>query len=128
MKRSAILAGVTLCLLPLFFSFKNTVSPAESPSSLIVRATPIENTKAIKLRMANLLKKPVRIVIEDLNGHVYYSEKVLGHNGYRQLFDLENLAPGNYILRIMHPSESKVGTLVLSARSVDVFWENESLR
>ena len=87
----------------------------------------MENQKAIKLRMANLLKKPVRIVIQDFNGQTYYSEKVLDHNGYRQLINLKNLMSGDYILRIMHPNESRVGTLKIHPKSVEVLWNTQDL-
>ena len=122
MKKTIIFAAAILCSLPLLFSFKNTVAPPVSPNGIIIKAVPMENQKAIKLRMANLQKKPVRILIKDLKGNTLYSEKVLGHNGYRQLINLRNLEPGEYMLHIMHPIESKVGTIELKTRSVEVSW------
>ena len=74
--------------------------------------------------MANLQKKPVRIVITNAGGDSLYSEKVLDHNGYRQLFNFRNFENGEYDIRIMHPNESKYGKVKVGHKSADIIWKN----
>ena len=127
MKQSVIFTWVILCSIPLFFSFSNISPPMESSEKIIIKVVPMEYKKAFKLWMANLQKKPVRILIKDFKGHTLYSEKVLNHNGYRQLIDLRELDSGKYLIQILHPMESRVGTLRLKAKSVEISWTNQDL-
>ncbi len=125
MKKSALSQWVAICTLPLIFAFtpNHTSSPVDD--GIIIKVVPMNHFRAFKLRMSNLQKKPVRISIQDFQGRTIYSEKVIDHNGYRQLINLRNLDNGKYLLQIMHPLESRVGTLELGSRSVKISWTDE---
>lgn len=127
MKKSVVFACAILCAIPYLFAFKNMAPPNISGEGFTIRLTPIESQKAFKLRLYNLQKKPVRIIIKNLDNQIIYSEKVLNHNGYRKLINLKNIYTGKYIIQIMHPSESRVGILRLSPKSVEVTWNKEEL-
>lgn len=127
MKKSTVFACAILCAIPFLFSFKNIDPPVISSGGITVRLTSIESKKAFKLWLYNLQKKPVRIIIKNLKDQVIYSEKILNHNGYRKLINLKNIYTGKYIIQIMHPLESRIGTLRLSPKSVEVTWNKEEL-
>ncbi|MEZ4935689.1 MAG: hypothetical protein R2788_26590 [Saprospiraceae bacterium] len=127
MKNSTVFACAIFCAIPFLFSFKNIPPPIFSNDGITVRLTPVESRKAFKLRLYNLQKKPVRIIIKNLNDQIIYSEKVFNHNGYRKMINLKNIYSGKYIIQIMHPSESRVGILRLNPKSVEVTWNKEEL-
>jgi hypothetical protein len=127
MKKSIVFAYAVICAIPCLFAFKNIAPPIISSDGITVRLTPIESRKAFKLRLYNLQKKPVRIIIKNLKDQIIYSEKVFNHNGYQKMINLKNIYSGKYIIQIMHPSESRVGILRLSPKSVEVNWNKEEL-
>ncbi len=127
MKKSAFLTWSILFSIPLLFSFNSINQPTNLPEGIIIKVVPTENQKSFKLWMANLQKKPVRILIKDFQGQTLYTEKVLNRNGYRQLFNLRSLHSGKYLIQILHPMESRVGTLNLKPKSVEITWNNQDL-
>ncbi len=127
MKKSIVFAWAILCTLPALFSSEATTSPPEFPNEIIVKVAPVSKKKAFVLRMANLQQKPLRIMIQDADGNSYYSEKITDHNGYRKLFNLGHLDSGEYEILILHPNESKVGTITVGPKSAQVSWQQEGL-
>ncbi len=91
--------------------------------SIIVKVQDTNEPKSLVLRLANLQQKPVQIMIFNDLGEVQYSEKVVEHNGYRKLLNLQKLKSGDYKLVILHPFESIKGTLHLSFNETKVVWE-----
>ncbi len=125
MKKSVIFAWATLCFLPLLFSFKEAPIPPTNAEGIIVRVAPSTHKKSFVIRLANLQQRPARIIIIDSYDRTRYSEKILGHNGYRKLINLKDLTPGEYTLYVLHPDESKSGTIKVGPGDLQISWNEE---
>ena len=122
MKKSPFFAGAMLCLSLFFCSFQSQPIPPVHADGITVKINTVQNERAIKLRAYNLQKKPTRIILQDKYDTKLISEKVMNHNGYRKLINLEGLNNGEYSLIILNPIESKNATITIKNKNVDVNW------
>lgn len=120
MKKSALFSLAAFCALPFLFSFRQPVQPPTHQDGIMVKVKPMVAKKSFVLRLYNLQKKPTRVMIHDRQGHRLMSEKIMYHNGYRKLINLQQLNKGEYIFTILHPEESKTGTIKVGFNRLEI--------
>ena len=96
--KNFMLIAALVCSVASTYAF-NTEVPAKIDDDLIINVDQLDNKQFI-LHIANLQQQITNIKIQDLEGNIYYREKVKDHNGFAKKIDLKELPEGRYVLSI----------------------------
>ena len=125
MKMPAYRTLATVIVLPFLFGFNNSIKSTFSADRIIFKVKPVPNSKTFILRAYNLRREKTTIKIKNEKEQVYITRKITGRNGYRELFNLNDLRTGYYHIEINHPYGKRIKTIKLTKKSVKVIEATE---
>lgn len=85
---------------------------ADTPNNLIVR-TFVVGSKVVKLHLANLQKSPTKVTLETLTGKEIYAQTIVNRNGYQIDLNLDGLAEGRYVLKVLNGTAEPLRQVVV---------------
>lgn len=95
-----ILASISIAISSSFANNITTANVAEKTMSVVATTS---NNKAINLQLKNIMAERFTVRIKNINGEVFYFEKVKDTHQYMKRFTLTALPDGNYYFEIEMP-------------------------
>lgn len=90
---------------------------------MIVKIEKGENAKTINLRIANLQNLLTNIVLEDMNGAVWFDEYAWGETGYAKKLNLNGMPNGDYVLYVKNREDFHAQAFNVGAVGIAFFKE-----
>lgn len=73
------------------------VATAATKNPEIIRISKGEAAKTIDIRLANLRQQITSVVLQDMDGKCWYSERIWNEDGYSKRLDLNGMPNGHYL-------------------------------
>jgi hypothetical protein len=91
--------------------------------NMIVKIEKGEQVKTIDLRIANLQGLRTNIVLEDMNGAVWFDEYAWGESGYAKKLNLNGMPNGDYVLYVKNSDDFHAQAFTVGTADIAFFKE-----